>query len=120
MNASDEGALLSGGGKVVKKESDAADGRAVRRYRSYSAQFKARVAFEALRGERSLVEIAGENGLPKETLSLWRHELKVRLPTIFDDYMLKHRKTRREVELEKRVKDLERRMAWIKQVRKIK
>ena len=98
---------------------EGADVGVVRRRRSYSAKFKAEVVFEALRGRRSLVEIAKEYGLPKETLALWRNELVARLPVIFDDFLLRHRKTRREAELEHEVANLQLRLKWAR-VRKSK
>ena len=96
-----------------------ADVGAVRRRRFYSAKFKAEVVFEVLRGQGSLVEIAREHGLPRETLSLWKSELMTRLPVIFDDFMLRHRKTRREAELEHEVANLQLRLKWAR-VRKSK
>ena len=109
MSASFDGGTLSGG-----------DGVSVRPRRcSYSAKFKAKVVFKSLKGQRTLVELAEEYGLPKATLSLWRNELVARLPTIFDDFMLKHRKTRREAELEQEVANLRLRLKWAR-VRKQK
>ena len=98
---------------------EGANGSVVRRRRSYTAKFKAEVVIEALRGRRSLVEIAREYGLPKETLALWKNELEARLPVIFDDFMLRHHKTRREAELEHEVANLRLRLKWAR-VRKKK
>ena len=96
-----------------------ANGTALRRRRSYTAKFKAELVIEALKGQRTLVEIAREYALPKETLALWKSELMSRLPVIFDDFMLKHRKTRREAELEHEVANLQLRLKWAR-VRKKK
>ena len=106
-------------GKVVVPETEESESCAARNRRSYSARFKARLVLEVLSERRSLTAIARENGLPKETLASWKFEMLKRLPVIFDDFMLKHQKTRREVELEQEVADLRLRLQWMRTRRKM-
>ena len=89
------------------------------RRRSYGERFKARMMIEVMKGEQTLVEIAEENGMPKETLSQWKQELLARLPAIFDDFMLKHGRTHREVELEREVAKLRMRIVWMKKIKQV-
>ena len=82
--------------------------------RLYDAKFKAQVAREVMKEQRSLTAIARENGIPKGTLALWKDELMARMPALFDDHMLRYRKTRREAELEREVADLRLRLRLAK------
>lgn len=52
--------------------------------RNHSAQFKARVGLEALKGLRTVGEIARENKLHATQVSQWKREVKEKLPEVFD------------------------------------
>lgn len=52
--------------------------------RHHSSQFKARIALEALREERSLSEIASDHNLNPNLVRKWRDELASKADTIFD------------------------------------
>ena len=47
-----------------------------RKRRHLTAEFKARVAAEALKGEKSILEIAQENDIALTQVSIWKKELE--------------------------------------------
>ena len=49
----------------------------------YDASFKARVALEALRGERTVAEIASGYGVHPNQISKWKKQALDELPKIF-------------------------------------
>lgn len=51
--------------------------------RTHSAEFKARIALEALKGIKTLNQIAQEEGLHPVQISAWKQELQARLPEVF-------------------------------------
>jgi transposase-like protein len=55
-----------------------------RKRRHLTAEFKARVALEALKGIRTLDEIAGENDVEPAQVGAWKKELEDRLPEVFE------------------------------------
>jgi transposase-like protein len=52
--------------------------------RNHSAEFKARVAREALRGVKTVAEIAQENQLHPVQVSTWKKELEENMSSIFE------------------------------------
>jgi transposase len=52
--------------------------------RNHSATFKARIAKEAIRGVKTITEIAQENSLHPTQISSWKKELEDNMPKIFD------------------------------------
>ncbi len=52
--------------------------------RKHSAEFKARVALEAVKGVKTISEIAQEYEIHPIQVSNWKKELLERLPEIFD------------------------------------
>lgn len=51
--------------------------------RQFSAQFKAKVALEALRGESTMAELAGEYEVRSNRISQWKKQLLESLPEMF-------------------------------------
>jgi transposase-like protein len=51
--------------------------------RRHSAEFKARVALEAIQGQRTLNEIASEYGIHPVQLGQWKKQALEALPTTF-------------------------------------
>ena len=51
--------------------------------RSYDAKVKARVALEAIRGQRTLAEIASAYGVHPNQISKWKKQALNELPKIF-------------------------------------
>ena len=54
-----------------------------RKRRIHSAEFKARVALEALKGIKTISQIAQDEGIHPVQVSAWKKELQERLPEIF-------------------------------------
>ncbi|MFA7683750.1 MAG: transposase [Syntrophales bacterium] len=53
--------------------------------RRHDAAFKARVALEALRGEKTIAQIASEYGVHPNQIRQWRQKLLEELPQLFSD-----------------------------------
>ena len=70
-------------------------------YKRYPAKLKAQIVLESLKGQKTLHQLATEHGTDQSTIHHWRTTLEKRLPTLFEDHMLKHNKTRRELALER-------------------
>jgi putative transposase len=51
----------------------------------HSPEFKAKIAIEALRGERTANEIASANGIHPSQLAQWKKKAVEELPHIFSD-----------------------------------
>jgi len=51
--------------------------------RKFSGEFKAKVALEAVRGERTINEIAAEYGVHPNQASQWKSQLLENLPEVF-------------------------------------
>ena len=52
--------------------------------KSFSSQHKAKVALEAIRGVKTLNEIAQEFGVHPTQVGIWKKELQTQAPGIFD------------------------------------
>jgi transposase-like protein len=55
-----------------------------RKRRHLTAEFKARVAAEALKGEKSILQFAQENDIAPTQVSTWKKELEDHMPSIFE------------------------------------
>jgi transposase-like protein len=51
--------------------------------RQHSAEFKARVALEAIRGERTINELAAQYGVHPVQITQWKKVLLEEVPTLF-------------------------------------
>jgi transposase-like protein len=52
--------------------------------KKFEAGFKAKVAWEAAKGEKTLAQISSQYGVHPNVISRWKQELLSRLPGIFD------------------------------------
>ena len=52
--------------------------------RTYTNEFKARVALEALSGEKTLNELAAEHQVLSQQIKTWKNELQGRAAELFD------------------------------------
>ena len=53
--------------------------------RTFDSKFKARVALEAIKGEKTLAEIAGRYEVHPNQVSAWKKEALSKLPELFQD-----------------------------------
>jgi len=54
-----------------------------RQRRRFTAQFKAKVALEAVRGEKTVAQLAGEYEVHVNQISQWKRQLLDSLPEVF-------------------------------------
>ncbi len=82
----------------------------------YDATFKAKVALEAVKGEKTLVELAGIYGVHPNQINKWKKRLLERLPELFSDHTEKGAKETEEVqgELYKQIGQLKVELDWLK------
>ena len=53
--------------------------------RRYTAEFKAKVALEAIQGHRTVAELAAKHGLHPNLIMQWKRQAVERLSKVFDD-----------------------------------
>ena len=63
----------------------------------YSSEFKAKVAVEAIKGEKTASEIAGEYGVHPTQIAQWKKQVMDEIPKVFS--MKKERDARKEDEI---------------------
>lgn len=51
--------------------------------KKFDPAFKARVALEALKGEKTLAELSSQYGVHSNMITRWKQELLARLPELF-------------------------------------
>jgi transposase-like protein len=51
--------------------------------KQYSAEFKARVALEAIKGHKTVNELASQYGVHPTQITHWKHQLQQEVPQIF-------------------------------------
>lgn len=51
--------------------------------RSYSAEFKAKLALEAVKGRKTINDLAAEHGVHPNQISQWRNQLLEAVPGVF-------------------------------------
>jgi transposase len=51
----------------------------------YTAEFKAKVALEAIRGEHTIAELVSRHGLHPNLIGLWKKQAVEKLARVFDD-----------------------------------
>ena len=81
-----------------------------RKKRHLSAEFKARIASEALKGIRSVNDIAQENDVAPSQVSQWKKELESRMVELFESSNTTKKELRklevREAQMERKVGQL--------------
>ena len=55
-----------------------------RKRRNHSPVFKAKVAFAALKGEKTLAQLASDYDVHVNQIQTWRNQLKEHMPSLFD------------------------------------
>jgi putative transposase len=84
--------------------------------RQYEASFKAKVAFEAAKGEKTMAQLAGEYGVHPNQIGRWKAELLEKLPELFSDRRKRVDKDREETEAElyRQIGQLKVELDWLK------
>ena len=68
-----------------------------RQRRRFSAALKARVALEAIRGQRTVAELAGEHQVHPNQISQWKKHLLDEAEGLFADRRVKHGREQQEL-----------------------
>jgi transposase-like protein len=85
--------------------------------RTHSASFKAKVALDAARGEKTMAQLASDYGIHPNLIGQWRKQLLETAPEIFLDGRAakKEREAEEEIaELYERIGRLEVKLDWLK------
>ena len=82
----------------------------------YDANFKAKIALEAIKGERTVAELAGEYGLHPNQISTWKKQALAGLPGVMNDKRTKEAKQQeaKEDQLYRKIGQLEIELDWLK------
>jgi putative transposase len=84
--------------------------------KQYEASFKAKVALEALKGEKTMAQLAGEYDVHPNQIGRWKTELLEKLPELFSDRRKRVDKDREETEAElyRQIGQLKVELDWLK------
>ena len=84
--------------------------------RNHDSAFKAKVALEAVKGEKTIAQISSEFGVHPNQIRQWRKQLIEELPGIFSDKRKKADMDREELESElyKQIGQLKVELDWLK------
>ncbi|MDY6972888.1 MAG: hypothetical protein SV775_11220 [Thermodesulfobacteriota bacterium] len=84
--------------------------------RGHDGPFKAKVALEALKGEKSLAQLSSEFGVHANQISQWRKQLPKELPNLFSDRRKKQDRDQEDLisELYRQIGQLKVELDWLK------
>lgn len=82
----------------------------------YSAEFKAKLALEVVKGERTLTEIASDAQVHPNLLMQWKRQLLESLPAVFSDKRVKENKEQEALtdQLYQQIGQLKVELDWLK------
>jgi len=82
----------------------------------HDAAFKAKVALEAAKGEKTLAQLAGEYGVHPNQIGQWRKKLLKELPALFSSNGSRQENDRDELEAElyRQIGQLKVELEWLK------
>ena len=84
--------------------------------KNHDAAFKAKVALEAVKGEKTIAQIAGEYGVHPNQIGQWKKRLLRELPSLFSDRRRKEAREGTELadELYRQIGQLKVELDWLK------
>ena len=85
--------------------------------KKFEAGFKAKVALEAIKGEKTLSEISSQYGVHANMITRWKQEALEKLPGIFDKKAARREETETEEKVDKLYKavgELKMENDWLK------
>jgi len=84
--------------------------------KSHDAAYKAKVALEAVKGEKTIAQIASEYGVHPNQIGPWKKRLLEELPSIFSDRRKREEKegTAEADELYRQIGQLKVELDWLK------
>ncbi len=84
--------------------------------KSYDATFRAKVALESVKGEKTLAELSSEFSVHPNQIRNWRKQLLEMLPDLFTDRRKKRDKDQEELisELYRQIGQLKVELDWLK------
>ena len=82
----------------------------------HDAAFKAKIALEAAKEEKTLTQLAGEYGVHPNQIGQWKKRLLQGLPALFSNSEGRHEKDRHELEdeLYRQIGQLKVELEWLK------
>lgn len=85
-------------------------------HKGHDAAFKARVALEALKSDKTMAQISSEYGVHVNQIRQWRQRLLEEIPNVFGDHRRKKEKESEEMtsELYKQIGQLKVEVDWLK------
>lgn len=84
--------------------------------RNHDSGFKAKVALESIKGEKTMAQLSSHYGVHVNQIRQWRKQLLQELPRIFSDRREKAEREREELESElyKQIGKLKVELEWLK------
>ncbi len=84
--------------------------------KNHNGAFKAKVALEAVKGEKTLAQLSSEFGVHANQIGQWRKQLLKELPSLFAHRRTKHDRDQEELvsELYRQIGQLKVELDWVK------
>ena len=82
--------------------------------KKYDAALKAKIALEAVRGDKTIREISSTYGVHPNQIMKWKKQLLAELPSIFNNKQVKAEKEDLEAELYRQIGQLKVELEWLK------
>ena len=84
--------------------------------KNHNGAFKAKVALEAVKGEKTLAQLSSEFGIHANQIGQWRKQLLKELPSLFANRRTKHDKEQEDLvsELYRQIGQLKVELDWLK------